>query len=76
MGRNFENRKDSIFKTAAQKSKLYAKYGKQLYMAAKNGVPDPDANPALRSLVEKAKREQRPQPCDRKGDPESERRGG
>ena len=37
MGRNFENRKNSIFKTAAQKSKLYSKYGTQLYVAAKNG---------------------------------------
>ncbi|HVU87691.1 MAG TPA: YebC/PmpR family DNA-binding transcriptional regulator [Gemmataceae bacterium] len=60
MGRIFEKRKESIFKTAAQKSKLYAKYGKQLYMAAKNGVPNPDVNPALRSMVEKAKREQVP----------------
>ncbi len=60
MGRNFENRKKSIFKTAGQKSKLYSKYGKQLYVVAKNGVPDPDANPALRSLVEKAKRDQVP----------------
>jgi YebC/PmpR family DNA-binding regulatory protein len=57
MGRIFEKRKQSIFKTAAQKSKLYAKYGKKLYMAAKHGVPDPEANPALRTVVEKAKRE-------------------
>jgi YebC/PmpR family DNA-binding regulatory protein len=60
MGRIFEKRKESIFKTAAQKSKLYSRYGKQMYMAAKNGVPDPDANPALRSVVEKAKRENVP----------------
>ena len=60
MGRNFENRKNAIFKTAAQKSKLYSKYGKQLYVVAKNGVADPDANPALRSLIEKAKRDQVP----------------
>lgn len=60
MGRNFENRKKSIFKTAGQKSKLYSKYGKQLYVVAKNGVPDPGANPALRSLIEKAKRDQVP----------------
>jgi YebC/PmpR family DNA-binding regulatory protein len=60
MGRSFENRKSSILKTAGQKSKLYSKYGKQLYVAAKNGVPDPEANPALRSLIEKAKREQVP----------------
>lgn len=60
MGRIFEKRKASIFKTAAQKSKLYSKYGKQLYMAAKNGVPDPEANPVLRSFVERAKRENVP----------------
>lgn len=60
MGRSFENRKHAIFKTAAQKSKVYSKYGRQLYVAAKNGVPDPDANPTLRSLIEKAKQDQVP----------------
>jgi len=60
MGRSFENRKHSILKTAGQKSKVYSKYGKQLYVAARNGVPDPDANPGLRSLIEKAKRDQVP----------------
>src|SRR6202162_4393770 len=60
MGRIFEKRKHSIFKTAAQHSKLFSKYSKQLYMAAKNGVPDPDANPVLRNFVEKAKRENVP----------------
>ena len=58
MGRSFENRKHSILKTAGQKSKIYSKYGKQLYVVAKNGVPDPDANPALKSLIEKATRYQ------------------
>jgi YebC/PmpR family DNA-binding regulatory protein len=60
MGRIFEKRKHSIFKTAAQNSKLYSKYSKQLYMAAKNGVADPEANPVLRNLVERAKRENVP----------------
>lgn len=60
MGRIFEKRKESIFKTAAQKSKVYSKYGKLLYVAAKNGVPDPAANPTLRSVIEKAKRENVP----------------
>lgn len=60
MGRDFENRKNSIFKTAAQKSKLYSKFGKQIYVIAKNGVPDPEANPSLRNLIERAKREQVP----------------
>src|SRR3954454_11564893 len=60
MGRAFERRKASIFKTAANNSKLYSKYSKQLYMEAKNGVPDPAANPVLRSFVEKAKKENVP----------------
>lgn len=60
MGRIFEKRKHSIFKTALQNSKLYSKYSKQLYMAAKKGVPDPAANPVLRSVVERAKKENVP----------------
>lgn len=60
MGRSFENRKASIFKTAGQKSKLYSRYGTQLYVVAKKGVPDPANNPALRNLIEKAKRDQVP----------------
>lgn len=60
MGRNFENRKHAIFKTAGMKTKLYSKYGKQIYVVAKNGVPDPEGNPALRAIVEKAKRDQVP----------------
>src|SRR5262249_41092900 len=60
MGRIFEKRKHSIFKTALQNSKLYSKYSKQLYVAAKKGVPDPAANPALRNIVERAKRENVP----------------
>jgi YebC/PmpR family DNA-binding regulatory protein len=60
MGRIFEKRKHSIFKTAAQNSKLYYKYSKQLYMAAKKGVPDPNANPVLRNIVERAKKENVP----------------
>ncbi len=60
MGRSYENRKHSIAKTAGQKSKLYSKYGKQIYVVAKNGVADPDANPALRNIIDKAKREHVP----------------
>ncbi|MFO0942570.1 MAG: YebC/PmpR family DNA-binding transcriptional regulator [Pirellulales bacterium] len=60
MGRAFEVRKVSMAKTAGQKSKVYSKYGKQLYVAAKNGGADPAANLVLRSLIEKAKRDQVP----------------
>lgn len=60
MGRGFEVRKVSMAKTAGQKSKLYSRYGRQLYMCAKNGGAEPAGNLALRSLIEKAKREQVP----------------
>lgn len=60
MGRIFEKRKHSIFKTALQNSKLYSRYSKILYVAAKKGVPDPDANPVLRNFVERAKKENVP----------------
>lgn len=60
MGRIFEKRKYSIFKTAATNSKVYSRYSKQLYMAAKNGIPDPHVNPALRTILERAKRDNVP----------------
>ena len=60
MGRSFEVRKESMAKTAGQKSKVYSKYGKQLYVIAKSGGADPSANASLRSMIEKAKRDQVP----------------
>ena len=60
MGRAFEVRKMSMAKTAAQKSKLYSKYGKQIYVCAKNSGADPEANASLRLLMDRAKREQVP----------------
>jgi YebC/PmpR family DNA-binding regulatory protein len=59
MGRAFEVRKVAMAKTAAVKSKLYAKYGKELYMAAKAN-PDPETNTTLKRIIEKAKRDQVP----------------
>ncbi len=58
MGRAFEVRKVAMGKSAAQKSKLYAKYGKEIYMAAKSGVPDPELNQSLKRIIEKAKKDQ------------------
>lgn len=58
MGRAHEVRKVAMEKTAAAKSKLYAKYGKEIYMAAKSGTPDPDTNQTLKKIIEKAKKEQ------------------
>jgi YebC/PmpR family DNA-binding regulatory protein len=60
MGRAFEVRKAAMAKTAGAKTKVYSKYGKEIYVAAKNGGTDPDANLTLRRLIEKAKKDQVP----------------
>ena len=59
MGRAYEVRKASIQKTGAARGKIYAMYAKEIYSAAKKGT-DMDANPTLKRLVEKAKKEQVP----------------
>jgi YebC/PmpR family DNA-binding regulatory protein len=60
MGRAYQNRKLSMAKTAGQKTKVYSKYGKAIYVCAKNGGVDPDGNLSLRRLIEKAKKDQVP----------------
>ena len=60
MGRHFEVRAASMAKTAAAKAKLYSRYGKEILVAAKNGVPDPDMNAALKKVIERAKANQVP----------------
>lgn len=47
-------------KTAANKTKVYSKYGREIYMAAKNGGLDPKGNLTLRGLIERAKKDQVP----------------
>ncbi len=39
----------------AARGKVFQKLAKELYVAAKQGTPDPDSNPALRMVVEKAR---------------------
>ena len=48
MGRAHEVRAASMAKTAAAKTKIYSRYGKEIYMAAKSGVPDPSMNVTLK----------------------------
>jgi len=60
MGRAYQNRKDSMAKTAAAKTKVYSKYGREIYVSAKSGGPDPEANLSLRGLIERAKKDQVP----------------
>ncbi len=58
MGRAFEVRKVAMAKTSAAKSKVYSKYGREIYMAAKAGTPDPETNQNLKRIIEKAKKDQ------------------
>ncbi len=60
MGRAYEVRKASIQKTGAAKAKLYSMYAREIYQAAKNGGTEPEGNPSLKRLMEKAKKEQVP----------------
>lgn len=60
MGRAYQNRKESMAKTAAAKTKVYSKYAREIYVTAKSGGVDPDGNLALRSLLERAKKDQVP----------------
>ena len=60
MGRAFQNRKESMAKTAAAKTKVYSKYGREIYVCAKQGGTDPNGNLSLRGLIERAKKDQVP----------------
>ena len=60
MGRAYEVRKASIQKNGAIKAKLYSNYAKEIYLAAKKGVPEIDLNINLKRMVDKAKKEQVP----------------
>ncbi len=60
MGRAYQNRKASMAKTAAAKTKVYSKYGREIYMSAKSGGIDPNGNLTLRSLIDRAKKDQVP----------------
>ena len=53
MGRHFEVRAAAMAATANAKSAIYMRASKEIYAAAKSGVPDPEANLALRSAIEK-----------------------
>ena len=60
MGRAYQNRKESMAKTSNQKAKVYSRYGREIYVCAKSGGTDPDGNLSLRSLMDRAKKDQVP----------------
>ncbi|AGM26313.1 hypothetical protein SSYRP_v1c07230 [Spiroplasma syrphidicola EA-1] len=60
MGRAFEVRKQSMAATSAKKAVLYNRMAREIYLAAREGSPDPTANLALRNAIDKAKSKQVP----------------
>lgn len=60
MGRAHEVRAKAMAATAAAKSALYNRMSRDIYLAAKSGSTDPNANISLRSAIEKAKKAQVP----------------
>lgn len=55
MGRKWNNIKDKKAAKDANTSRIYAKFGREIYVAARRGEPDPDANQGLKFVLERAK---------------------
>ena len=55
MGRKWNNIKEKKAAKDANTSKIYAKFGREIYQAAKSGEPDPESNRNLKVVLEKAK---------------------
>ena len=55
MGRAFEYRRAAKEKRWGHMSKVFPKLGTKITIAAKDGGPDPDLNPALRAAIQNAK---------------------
>lgn len=55
MGRKWNNIKNKKASKDTNTSRIYAKFGRELYVAAKQGDPDPETNQALKFVIERAK---------------------
>lgn len=55
MGRKWNNIKEKKASKDANTSRVYAKFGVEIYVAAKKGEPDPESNRALKVVLERAK---------------------
>ena len=60
MGRAYQNRKESMAKTSDAKARVYSKYAREIYVSAKAGGLDPAGNLSLRSIIDRAKKDQVP----------------
>lgn len=55
MGRKWNNIKEKKAEKDKNTSRIYAKFGVEIYVAAKKGEPDPESNAALKFVLERAK---------------------
>lgn len=55
VGRKWNNIKDKKAEKDKNTSRIYAKFGREIYVAAKQGEPDPESNQALKVVLERAK---------------------
>lgn len=55
MGRKWNNIKEKKASKDANTSRIYAKFGREIYVVAKQGEPDPESNQALKFVLERAK---------------------
>ncbi|MDQ0062839.1 YebC/PmpR family DNA-binding transcriptional regulator [Paenibacillus harenae] len=55
MGRKWNNIKEKKASKDGQTSRIYARFGREIYVAAKSGEPDPESNRALKVVLERAK---------------------
>ncbi|MBG9980600.1 YebC/PmpR family DNA-binding transcriptional regulator [Facklamia sp. DSM 111018] len=55
MGRKWMNIREKKAKTDQQTSRIYAKFGIEIYAAAKSGDPDPESNQKLKFVIDRAK---------------------
>ena len=60
MGRKWANIVAKKTAKDGANSKIYAKFGVEIYVAAKQGEPDPESNSALKFVLERAKQAQVP----------------
>ncbi len=55
MGRKWNNIKEKKAAKDKNTSRVYAKFGREIYVAAKQGEPDPESNQTLKVVLERAK---------------------
>lgn len=55
MGRKWNNIKEKKASKDVNNARIFGKFGREIYVAAKQGEPDPESNQALRVVLERAK---------------------